>query len=893
MSLLTLRNGICRVSALLLFGALATPSLAIEPRHYHAEQINAASISELPRGGMDAIAGTGDWWLSDGELCAAVSDVEHDAGIVAGGGSLIDIGFCARRDDQWTYANVLTGLAKEKAIRAQHISANSDRGSAEITVVGEDEGLRQTLRYVLSRDHPGELALWVEVERIAKGRAVQLSGMLTLYPNRAMTPYALSSYLPQYSLGFNHQKIDRNNVFSLVKGMMPADWNILLGSHVAKPSISYGVQLQSAYLTDNHGVDRRLPQFLLTLPHYSLHGWMTRPLWFDSEKLGLLQMAQSQLMDLDVGESMRAHFRILPGARADVAAISDRIYVGPRLTGSVNVAPVVVEVHTAEGLPLSQRRVDQPGDFSLRLPATAGELRLTARSPWGETLSKSFSAVQGEVGDAGALDVGALVFKQRSGIRLPRGNAMKLIFYGINGTATPRLRDDLLDFRSAGEAVEHSLVSNNVSLAGIDSDPQRLYLPAGSYRVLATRGIEFSVTTAELVVRPGVMQNLKIELPRRELSSEWVSADLHVHASASFDSALPLSEQIRAFVAQDANVLVLAEHNRIVDGSAVLDAMGLGEQLSIITGAELTGMSRTTEAPTTIGHSNIFPLAYRESLYAGGIPRTEATRLRGLIAQTRYRYPQAIFQLNHPRSADPLDADSAFFDHLSLGKSFEPSLPLTHSRNRSLLESDPRSSFRDIDFDVMEVLNGADMETYAASRRDWFALLKQGLPITAAGNSDSHKLDSVAAVPRNYIQLANTRAPISEQDFALAIKQGRMYFTSGPLLEVSLGEAGLGDMAVGPRHTLKVMPRAASWVGLDTMRIYLNGRLWREQTITANELYSDIIQFPRDSVLNVEFSGPVTALYREVLPGFAPIALTNPIYIDADGDGRWQPPGVP
>ncbi|MFT5605503.1 MAG: hypothetical protein ACI9G5_002473, partial [Paracoccaceae bacterium] len=85
----------------------------------------------------------------------------------------------------------------------------------------------------------------------------------------------------------------------------------------------------------------------------------------------------------------------------------------------------------------------------------------------------------------------------------------------------------------------------------------------------------------------------------------------------------------------------------------------------------------------------------------------------------------------------------------------------------------------------------------------------------------------------------------------------------------------------------------ASWVGLDTMRIYLNGRLWREQTITANELYSDIIQFPRDSVLNVEFSGPVTALYREVLPGFAPIALTNPIYIDADGDGRWQPPGVP
>ncbi len=891
MNLLTLRNGICRVSALLVLAALATPSLASEHSRYRAEQITAATLGELPRGGMDAIAGHGDWWLSDGELCVAISDVAHDAGIVAGGGSLIDIGFCGRHDDQWTYANVLTGLAKEKAIRAERIGAAYDKRRAEITVVGEDEGLRQTLRYVLSDEHPGELALWIEVERVAKGRSVQLSGMLTLYPKRSMTPYALSSYQPEFSLGFKHPEIDRNNVFSLVNGMMPADWNILLGSHVAQPSISYGVQLKSAYLTDRDGRDHKLPQFLITLPHYSLHGWMTRPLWFDSDKLGLFQMAQSQLMDLKPGEKMRAHFRILPGERPDVASVSDKLYTGPVLTGSVNVAPIVVEVSSSEGLPVSQRRIEEAGPFSLRLPAGTKRLLLTARSPWGETLSETLS-----VTDNKTLDAGALVFKARSGIRLPRGTAMKLILYGINGTPTPRLRDDLLDFRRAGELVEQSLVSNNLSLAGVPSDPDMIYLAPGDYRVLATRGLEYSVTTSELRVRPGAMQVLSIEPPQRELDSDWLSADLHVHAGASFDSTLPLSEQVRAFVAQGADVLVLAEHNRIVGGGGLPEAMGLADQLTIITGSELTGMSRTSEAPTTIGHSNIFPVESRDELYAGGIPRVESTRLRGVIAETRYRYPHAIFQLNHPRSADPLDADSAFFDHVSQAKAFEPALPLSHSRNRSLLERDPNTGFRDIDFDVMEVLNGADMETYAASRKDWFSLLKQGLPIKATGNSDSHKLESAVAVPRNYIQLpkeSKNKGLVFEEAFARAIRQGRMYFTSGPLMDVSLGQGGLGERIKGPSHKLTVLPRAASWVGLDTLRIFVNGRIFREVQISPNTPYSEIIQFSRDSVLNVELSGSVTALYREVLPGFTPIALSNPIFIDADGDDHWQPPGVP
>ncbi|MEZ4292932.1 MAG: hypothetical protein R3E53_21330 [Myxococcota bacterium] len=51
--------------------------------------------------------------------------------------------------------------------------------------------------------------------------------------------------------------------------------------------------------------------------------------------------------------------------------------------------------------------------------------------------------------------------------------------------------------------------------------------------------------------------------------------------------------------------------------------------------------------------------------------------------------------------------------------------------------------------------------------------------------------------------------------------------------------------------------------------------------------------FPRDAFVTVEVEGPATGLYAEALPGFVPFAFTNPIYVDADGDGRAQAPGWP
>jgi hypothetical protein len=49
-------------------------------------------------------------------------------------------------------------------------------------------------------------------------------------------------------------------------------------------------------------------------------------------------------------------------------------------------------------------------------------------------------------------------------------------------------------------------------------------------------------------------------------------------------------------------------------------------------------------------------------------------------------------------------------------------------------------------------------------------------------------------------------------------------------------------------------------------------------------------EYDRDAFVTVEVEGSPDALYSARLPGFTPFAFTNPIYVDADRDGKWTAP---
>ena len=53
------------------------------------------------------------------------------------------------------------------------------------------------------------------------------------------------------------------------------------------------------------------------------------------------------------------------------------------------------------------------------------------------------------------------------------------------------------------------------------------------------------------------------------------------------------------------------------------------------------------------------------------------------------------------------------------------------------------------------------------------------------------------------------------------------------------------------------------------------------------------LSFEADAFVTIEVEGEPDARYSALAPGFAPLAFSNPIFVDADGDGAWTAPGLP
>ncbi len=221
---------------------------------------------------------------------------------------------------------------------------------------------------------------------------------------------------------------------------------------------------------------------------------------------------------------------------------------------------------------------------------------------------------------------------------------------------------------------------------------------------------------------------------------------------------------------------------------------------------------------------------------------------------------------------------------------------------------------------------------------DWFSLLNLGYRFTAMGNSDTHGKTSVeSGCPRNYV-MSPTDDPgmIRTEDVAQAVKEGRVVASYGPFLrfEVDGGAATIGDEYVTSGAVeLYLEVQSPTWFNVDRVELYRNGELleeWAVETPNADimnfsEVYTDdpdgdawyvLIAMGEDDMsplftpvdippvhldtVVLEALGGVSALSTFLSEAAKvpltqptyPYALTNPIWIDRDGDG-FDAPGLP
>jgi hypothetical protein len=884
---------------------LASPAAHAADR-LAAGKITKANAARHVQSGPDAIGGIGDWVLSNGTLCVIIAGLENEGDFSSRGGTLRDIGFCGRDDDQFVSQQDLLNGSLGQPVEIDDIRAAVGPQRASLTTLGSYRGLMIETRYTLGLKNKTRIGIDKRIWRTDDDAAAPGILATATLNYDSMQTFLLNSRDLSKSNGFAQVAFVGRSELAYTEAARPVDTVIMVSPPDMARPVSYALRQLSAAL--HSGADtKKLPAFVLADSSALAFLTLTEPFTFgDGSKLGLIQLLQVPFMGLKYGDEIRLREEILVAPSANIGAFTDMIFAdAPLLQGRINAGGRAARVHIdrPDGTPVTQTTPAPDGRFAVRLPV--GGYRLRVLSMAGAPLMKRFTMAEK------GTNLATLDLPQVARITLPRGAAMRLAFRGQGDTAQPHFEDSLTGYSITGEdGLKPVRRIGDVHLTGEANDPTHIYLADGDYKIYATRGPEYDITTSRLFVRNGEDQALRIAPPQRAVTTAGhIGADFHVHSAPSFDNAFSPTKRVRTFVAEHGEVMVAAEHDTVYDFTPLLKKMNVDDQMIAITGTEMTSTQRTPRAPFSIGHMNFFPITAKPHHHKRGLPNHENRRTRNVLDDMHFHFDNPVAQLNHPRDNLALSGpdvpedfakminDEAFFDHMGVAAHpYNPHRPLTDAPNSSLIEADPLTGTRDIDFDVMEILNGTQdyrPDRVAATRKDWLSLVAQGIRLAASANSDSHDKSQQVALPRNMVRVGPDKiADFSVQRFTDAVRRGAFYGTTGPFMELRLGDAQIGDTFTGNKAVLRGRIYAADWARADNLRLQINGKTVQTQNLPANGEFEIALEFATDSFITIEAQGAAQADYQAIYPGFFPYVYSNPIYIDANKDGTWTPPGL-
>ena len=523
----------------------------------------------------------------------------------------------------------------------------------------------------------------------------------------------------------------------------------------------------------------------------------------------------------------------------------------------------IVYVSDAEQLPVTQAKSDRDGAYSLTLPP--GRYALSAGGPGrGSSEPETLEIREGQVTtwDAAVPRQGKISFE----VRDARGRLIpaKLTFEGVSGTPNPYLGPP---FDADGaENVIFCLRGKGESI-----------MAPGQYRVTVSRGVEYTTAQPNIVLRPGQVANFNARLARVVDTRGYVACDFHQHGANSHDSATSLEDRITSNVCEGIELMAATDHDYLTDYTPAIERLGVSDRLKAIVGDEVT--------TTTVGHFNAFPLTIRPSEPGNGAVAHEGRTPAQIFAALRADPARPIIQVNHPRSPQ----DGCF-------------------RMLKLDAETGRAEHPDFDdtFDVIEVFNGKHVKDAKRVLADWYGFLNQGRRYTATGNSDTHTVvGQEAGYPRTFVYVGDDRpAHVKTADVIEVLRSGHnAIVTNGPFpwFEVN-GRAAVGSTVTDTDGSVDVHVRvqAAPWVDVTTIEVVVNGRVARRIDVKPN---AGVMRYDGTVTLSLGNDSwiVVTAEGEEslapVVPGrrkpVKPFSVTNPVWIDRDGNGRFDPLRLP
>jgi hypothetical protein len=171
--------------------------------------------------------------------------------------------------------------------------------------------------------------------------------------------------------------------------------------------------------------------------------------------------------------------------------------------------------------------------------------------------------------------------------------------------------------------------------------------------------------------------------------------------------------------------------------------------------------------------------------------------------------------------------------------------------------------------------------------REWYRLLNAGFRVAAVGGTD--KMDATVPIGgvRTYARIGD--APLSFAAWAEAVRGGRTFTTSGPLIDLAIDGHGIGDQVRVGRSgaSIEVVADALCHQPLEALEIVFNGRVVAREEATTDAYHLHLetrIRVPTDEWVAARCGGR-SATYRPfwMRRPIATAAHTSPVYLVGTG----------
>jgi hypothetical protein len=556
----------------------------------------------------------------------------------------------------------------------------------------------------------------------------------------------------------------------------------------------------------------------------------------------------------------------------------------------------------------------------------------------------------------------------------------KLTFEGVTPTVDPRFHRDLKATLGGNDVFPETFGGTQAGTSGHAAGQGNVVYTAtgagniqvrpGTYDIYASRGNEYSVVLKRVTVTAGQTSPVDFRLKRVLKTTNALSADFHVHSGRSLDASAPLRDRVAAFAAEGVEVMVATDHDKHVDYAPIISAFGLASRLRSIIGNEMTGSVPNDPAfPNSIGHINAWPLPLDKDQSRDSAIQDEYVAPNFVFKRLRDQGAEVV-QYNHPRAGVSGLTTIGIFNNIGCNRcendidvscsqdsdcpaapppqnctcvGYQPDRTIGTAPNDILLDKgvigpgspDNPDGTRNIDFDVMEVMNGSkdnDFPGLRQVRRDWLSLLNQGIYRPGTAVSDSHRITvEHAGWARTYVfGVGDDPAAFGTTAFDNQVKAGRMLMSGGPYVECSaratnahLQPAGPGDLlsVTNGKIRLKVKVTSPAWMPVEEVRVIANGFIVNSfdgtttphvrpvpanfQSTGRTRRFNASLTFflIEDTYFICEAGAKLPASVNDlptpppivdiVEPDVVPFAATNPIFVDTNGDSDFDPPGLP